>query len=121
MTTTTKPPRHGLTLVFTGNGKGKTTAAVVTKALRLAKDYPGSNGLIAFIRQTSDCQDIYLLRADASTAKLTKCPQAIGTPAWSPNAKLLAVSYVTPSDNSFSRSSVIRSEGTATRANPPAY
>jgi cob(I)alamin adenosyltransferase len=23
-----KPPRHGLTLVFTGNGKGKTTAAV---------------------------------------------------------------------------------------------
>jgi cob(I)alamin adenosyltransferase len=26
--TLTKPPRHGLTLVFTGNGKGKTTAAV---------------------------------------------------------------------------------------------
>lgn len=25
---TTKPPRRGLTLVFTGNGKGKTTAAV---------------------------------------------------------------------------------------------
>jgi cob(I)alamin adenosyltransferase len=27
-TTRTRPPRHGLTLVFTGNGKGKTTAAV---------------------------------------------------------------------------------------------
>ena len=27
-TTTRKPPRHGLTLIFTGNGKGKTTAAV---------------------------------------------------------------------------------------------
>jgi cob(I)alamin adenosyltransferase len=25
---THKPPRHGLTLIFTGNGKGKTTAAV---------------------------------------------------------------------------------------------
>src|ERR1700724_102873 len=24
----TRPPRHGLTLVYTGNGKGKTTAAV---------------------------------------------------------------------------------------------
>ena len=30
-----------------GFANGKTTAAVVTKALRLAKDYPGSNGLIA--------------------------------------------------------------------------
>jgi ATP:corrinoid adenosyltransferase len=28
MTSPTKPPRQGLTLVFTGNGKGKTTAAV---------------------------------------------------------------------------------------------
>jgi cob(I)alamin adenosyltransferase len=28
MTTPTKPPRQGLTLIFTGNGKGKTTAAV---------------------------------------------------------------------------------------------
>jgi cob(I)alamin adenosyltransferase len=27
-TAATRPPRHGLTLVFTGNGKGKTTAAV---------------------------------------------------------------------------------------------
>src|SRR5258708_8448109 len=25
---TEKPPRHGLTLVFTGDGKGKTTAAI---------------------------------------------------------------------------------------------
>lgn len=30
-----------------GYGNGKTTAAVVLKALRLARDYPGSNGLIA--------------------------------------------------------------------------
>jgi len=30
-----------------GFANGKTTAAVVTKALRLIKDYPGSNGLIA--------------------------------------------------------------------------
>jgi len=28
MTTMTRPPRRGLTLIFTGNGKGKTTAAV---------------------------------------------------------------------------------------------
>jgi cob(I)alamin adenosyltransferase len=27
-TTQARPPRHGLTLVYTGNGKGKTTAAV---------------------------------------------------------------------------------------------
>jgi cob(I)alamin adenosyltransferase len=27
-TAPTRPPRHGLTLVYTGNGKGKTTAAV---------------------------------------------------------------------------------------------
>lgn len=26
--TQTKPPRHGLTIIYTGNGKGKTTAAV---------------------------------------------------------------------------------------------
>lgn len=30
-----------------GYGNGKTAAAVVQKALRLARDYPGSNGLIA--------------------------------------------------------------------------
>ena len=28
MSTPSRPPRHGLTLIFTGNGKGKTTAAV---------------------------------------------------------------------------------------------
>lgn len=34
--------------IFSGGfGNGKTTAAVVTKALQLSKDYPGSNGLIA--------------------------------------------------------------------------
>src|SRR5215472_6066462 len=28
MTAPARPPRHGLTLIFTGNGKGKTTAAI---------------------------------------------------------------------------------------------
>ena len=62
---------------------------------------PGSNGLIAFVRTASNCNDIYLLRADGGTTKLTKCPQFIGAPAWSPNAKTLAVSYVGRSDNRF--------------------
>ena len=55
---------------------------------------PGTNGLIAFVRGTTDCHDIYLVRSDGGITKLTKCPRLIGAPAWSPNAKRMAVSYV---------------------------
>lgn len=59
---------------------------------------PGTNGLIAFVRQSNNCDDIYLVRTDGGTTKLTKCPNWVGTPAWSPDAKTLAVSYIGPSD-----------------------
>ena len=66
----------------------------VAPQLPVGATAPGSNGLIAFVRGTSDCNDIYLVRSDGGTTKLTKCPRVVGAPAWSPNAKTLAISYV---------------------------
>jgi hypothetical protein len=83
-------------------------AAPVTPATATT---PGSNGLLAFVRATSDCHDIYLVRSDGGTTKLSKCPRVIGAPAWSPDAKRLAVSYLGPSGGRNPKLGMLKATG----------
>ena len=71
----------------------------------------GANGVIAFVRGSGNCQDIYTLRADGGTTKLTNCPPLIGTPAWSMDGKSLAVSYVPPSANFDLKLAILKATG----------
>ena len=71
----------------------------------------GTNGLIAFVKGTANCQDIYLLRADGGTTKLTKCPRLITAPAWSPDGKTLAVGYIPPSGNFNLKLALLKATG----------
>ena len=72
---------------------------------------PGANGLVAFVRQTNDCHDIDLLRADGGTTKLTKCPRFVTGPAWSPDGKTLAVGYVPQSGSFALRLALLKATG----------
>lgn len=81
--------------------------------LPVSATMPGSNGLVAFVRATSDCNDIYLLRSDGGTTKLTKCPRVVGAPAWSPTAKTLAISYVPRTGKLMPKLAVLKATGGA--------
>jgi hypothetical protein len=72
---------------------------------------PGANGLIAYVRGTSDCRDIYLRRADGGTTKLTKCPQFVTSPAWSKDGKTLAVGYVSRGGNFVLKLALLKATG----------
>jgi hypothetical protein len=80
-------------LVATSAVAGLITAFAVPLT-PVAATTSGANGVIAFVRGTSECQDIELFRpSDGGVTKLTRCRQTFGTPAWSPDGRTIAVSF----------------------------